>query len=261
LQLPALGMIPKIFLKPAINNFSSINNRLLEIATQNLKQYFSLHDSGKKVKTILFLSTLEQEGKTVIAGNISRKLIEEGNKVLMLNFSKSQKQSTHQGRFSFLSRLLGYHDSRINIKSPFLDNPTNYLPISEYFFCKIDNHFYSAKNYGDILEQNNINISYVPDYVFIEIPALIFNNYPSDLIAQSDLSVLICRANRLWSVADQTAMNELLPLSGNKMVFIVNGVELQELESLVGELPKKSSKFRKKLKNLLRFQFFSKNQI
>jgi polysaccharide biosynthesis transport protein len=261
LQLPSLGMIPKIFLKPETNNFSFINNRLLEIATQNLKQYFSLHDSGKKVKTILFLSTLEQEGKTVLAGNISRKLIEEGNKVLILNFSKSQNQSTHQGRYSFLSRLLGYHDSRINIKSPFLDNPTNYLPNSEYFFCKIDNHFYSAKNYGDILEQNNINISYVPDYVFIEIPAIIFNNYPADLIAQSDLSVLICRANRLWSEADQTALNELLPLSGNKMAFIVNGVELQELESLVGELPKKSSKFRKKLKNLLRFQFFSKNQI
>ncbi len=261
LKLPSLGMIPKIYLKPSTNNFSFINNRLIEITTQNLKQYLSLHDSGKKVKTILFLSTLEQEGKTVIAGNISRKLIEEGNKVLMLNFSKSQKQIAHQGRFSFVSRLLGYHDSRIDIKSPFLDNPTNYLPNSEYFFCKIDNHFYSAKNYAEILEQNNIHISYVPDYVFIEIPALIFNNYPSDLIAQSDLSVLICRANRLWSEADQTALNELLPLCVNKMVLIVNGVELQELESLVGELPKKSSKFRKKLKNLLRFQFFSKNQI
>ena len=101
----------------------------------------------------------------------------------------------------------------------------------------------------------------MPDYVFIELPALIFNNYPSDLVAQSDLSILICRANRLWSEADQSALKDLLPLTGSKIGFIINGVELNELESLVGELPKKSSEFKIKIKNLIRFQFFSNNQI
>jgi uncharacterized protein involved in exopolysaccharide biosynthesis len=261
LNLPSLGMIPKIFLKPAINNFTIINNRLLEIATQNLKQYLSLHDPNKEVKTILFLSTQEHEGKTVIAGNISKKLIQEGKKVLMLNFSKAHEQTVHQRKYSFLNRLLGYQDPRINFKSPFLDNPINYLPPSEYFFCKMDNQFFNSKNYTEILEQNNISINYVPDYVFIELPALLFNNYPADLVAQSDLSILICRANRLWSAADQSALNEIAPLLGGKVSFIINGVELQELESLVGELPKKSSEFRKKIKNLIRFQFFSNNQI
>lgn len=261
LNLTALGMLPKIFLKPAIKNFPAINNRLFEITTQNLKQYLSLHDSGSSVKTILFLSTLEQEGKTVIAGNIAKKLIEEGKKVLMLNFSKTSEQFFHQRKYSFVNRILGYQDPRINKKSSFLDSPANYLPSDEYVYCKIDNHFYDVKNYSEILEQNNIQISYVPDYVFIELPALIFNNYPSDLVAQSDLSILICRANRLWSEADQSALKDLLPLTGSKIGFIINGVELNELESLVGELPKKSSEFKLKIKNLLRFQFFSNNQI
>lgn len=261
LNLPALGMIPKIFLKPSINNFPFINNRLFEITTQNFKQYLSLHDTGNEVKTIFFFSTLEQEGKTVITGNLAKKLIEEGKKVLVLNFSKSTNVKIRQRKFSFINRLLGYQDPRINSKSPFLDNPINYLPTSEYFFCDINNHLYNAKNYKEILEQNNISLSYVPDYVFIELPALLFNNYPADLVAQADLSILVCRANRLWSAADQSALNDILPLTGNKICFIVNGVELQELESLVGELPKKSSEFRKKLKNILRFQFFSNNQI
>ncbi len=261
LNLPSLGMIPKIFLKPATNNFSFIKNRLLDITTQNFKQYLSLHNSGKSVKTILFLSTLEKEGKTVIAGNISKKLIEEGKKVLMLNFSKTPEQKIKQRKYSFLNRILGYQDPRIDIKNPFLDNPTNYLPSSEYFFCNLDIQFLNTKNYVEILEHNNISIDYIPDYVFIEIPALLFNNYPADLVEQSDLSILICRSNRLWSEADQSALNELLPLSGSKMSVIINGVELQELESLLGELPKKSSEFRKKIKNLIRFQFFSKNQI
>ena len=261
LNLPSLGMIPKIFLKPATNNFSFIKNRLLDITTQNFKQYLSLHNSGKSVKTILFLSTLEKEGKTVIAGNISKKLIEEGKKVLMLNFSKTPEQKIKQRKYSFLNRILGYQDPRIDIKNPFLDNPTNYLPSSEYFFCNLDIQFLNTKNYVEILEHNNISIDYIPDYVFIEIPALLFNNYPADLVEQSDLSILICRSNRLWSEADQSALNELLPLSGSKMSVIINGVELQELESLLGELPKKSSEFRKKIKNLIRFQFFSKTQI
>jgi uncharacterized protein involved in exopolysaccharide biosynthesis len=261
LNLPALGMIPKIFLKPATNNFAFINNRLLEIATQNFKQYLNSQDSGNAIKTVLFLSTLEKEGKTVIAGNISRKLIQEGKKVLLLNFSKTHEQTIHQRRYSLMNRLFGYQDPRINFKSPFLDNPANYLPPSEYFFCNMDDRLYNSKSYTEILEQYNISISYVPDYVFIELPALLFNNYPADLVAQSDLSLLICRANRLWSEADQSALNEISPLLGSKVSFIINGVELQELESLVGELPKKSSKLRKKIKNLLRFQFFSKNQI
>jgi len=45
------------------------------------------------------------------------------------------------------------------------------------------------------------------------------------------------------------------------MNFIINGVELNEVESVLGDLPKKSSPIRKKIKNLFRFQFFSKNQI
>jgi hypothetical protein len=75
------------------------------------------------------------------------------------------------------------------------------------------------------------------------------------------MSILVCRSNRLWAEADQAALNNLLPLAANKMHFIINGVELKEVESLLGDLPKKSSGLRKKVKNFFRFQFFTKNQI
>jgi hypothetical protein len=90
---------------------------------------------------------------------------------------------------------------------------------------------------------------------------VIYNNYPAELVAQADMSILVCRSNRLWSEADQTALNGLLPLCEPRMHFIINGVELQEVESMLGDLPKKSSWLRKKIKNLFRFQFFSKTQI
>ena len=45
------------------------------------------------------------------------------------------------------------------------------------------------------------------------------------------------------------------------MQFILNGVELREVESLLGELPKNGSKTRIKVKNILRFQFYNNNTI
>ena len=261
LQLPAAGMLPKIFLNPGRVNLSFIQNRLVEIATQNIEQFLTASNSGKPVKTILFLSTQEKEGKSVAAGNLAAKLIQEGKKVLLLNYSGPKQPATMQRKFPLLNRILGYTDPRIDFNNPFLAQPSTYLPASQYFTYNLNEQFYKATSYTDILEQNNISISFVPDYVFIELPALLYNNHPAGLVSLADMSVLICRSNRLWSEADQASLNTILPITGQNMAFIINGVELKETESLLGDLPKKSSSFRKKIKNIFRFQFFTKNQI
>ena len=46
-----------------------------------------------------------------------------------------------------------------------------------------------------------------------------------------------------------------------KLRFIINGVAFDEVESLLGELPKNRSKMRKKIKNIMRFQFNSTSKI
>jgi len=56
-------------------------------------------------------------------------------------------------------------------------------------------------------------------------------------------------------------MTSLLEISASKISFIVNGVDINEIESVLGDLPKKRTKFRKKIKAMFKFQFFSKNQI
>jgi len=65
----------------------------------------------------------------------------------------------------------------------------------------------------------------------------------------------------LWTEADQSVLDNILPFTGSKLSFIVNGVAIKEVEALMGDLPKKGSEFRKKIKNFLTFQFFSKNQL
>ena len=112
----------------------------------------------------------------------------------------------------------------------------------------------------DILESNNIDWI-KPEFVIIEIPAIIYSNYPAELIANADLDILVCRSNRTWSDADESAIINLREACGSNLKIIVNGVNLNEIESVLGDLPKKRTKFRKKIKSVFQFQFLSKNQI
>ncbi len=261
LELPGLGMFPKILLNPRVKDPSFVNHRIIEIITQNLLQFISAQKSDKQPKTILCFSTQKMEGKSVIAGNIAKTLKENGKRVLVLNHTNSSPKVIPNRKYSLLNKIFGYKDPRIDLDNPMLADASSYLEDDEYFTYEINNYFYKAKTYKDILKYNKIDLEVDPDFVIIELPAIIFTNYPAELFTQSDLDLLICRSNRLWSESDKTALENLLPLAGSKMNFVLNGVELKEIESMLGDLPKKRSKFRKKLKSVFRFQFFNKNQI
>ncbi|CAH8283615.1 hypothetical protein EV196_102500 [Mariniflexile fucanivorans] len=259
--LPSLGMIPKMILDPGSINLPFIQNRLIEIITQNILLFFGNQVSEKKVKTIVVFSTQKMEGKSVIAGNIAKTLKQEGKNLLLLNYDGVQEPLKQQAKLPIINKILGYSDPRIDFNNPFLAHASTYLDSTEYANYKLDNTFYNAKSYSDIIHKNNISLSNEPDFVIIELPALIYHNYPTELITQSDLGILVCRSNRVWSESDKTAMSNLLNTSASKINIVVNGVNINEIESVLGELPKKRTKFRKKIKAMFRFQFLSKNQI
>ena len=91
----------------------------------------------------------------------------------------------NQGKSSILNKILGYPDSRIDSDNQFLADASSYLDASEYRSYAMDRKFYNAKNYTDILEQNNFHLDNTPDFVIIELPAIIYNNYPSELITNA----------------------------------------------------------------------------
>lgn len=259
--LPALGMMPKMILDSGSFNLAFIQKRLIELITQNILQYFGTHSPETLIKTIIVFSTQKMEGKSILAGNIAKTLKEEGKKVVVLNYDGTPNPALKQSKFHLITKILGYSDPRTDLNSPFLAKPSSYLEKTEYHSYKMDQQFYEAKTYSDIFQQNNINLNYTPDFVIIELPALIYNNYPAALMSNSDLGILVCRSNRVWTDADQSAISNLLVESASKIKFIINGVSINETESLLGDLPKKRSNFRKKLKTIFSFQFFSKNHI
>jgi polysaccharide biosynthesis transport protein len=282
LKLPNLGVIPKILINSRKINLPFIVNRLLELIIQNVEMCHKISKSEKPTETLLFFSTLSQEGKSVVIGNLARKLKMQGKKVLVLNFNR---ESLHQAeisqtgytdippvssatapvrkhrKFSVVRWILGYPDPRIDIESQFLKNPEEYLSGDEYKYYRIDERFYSVSNYQEILDQNGYRLSFIPDYVLIELPPILFYPYPPSLISNAGIPVLVCRANRVWTEADQGVLDILMKLTEQQTHFILNGVEPLVVESVLGDLPRKRSWIRRAIKNLFRFQFLTANQL
>ena len=260
LGMPALGMIPKIYLKPGIENFAQLKKRLIERITQHIEQALE----GKPAKTpriIAFLSTQEKEGKSVLAGNILKELKLEGYQAMLINLSNPDAKFQSRRSFPIFHRLLGYQDPRIQYDHPFLAGPSGYLGKNEYLTSRPDQPAHPVNDRHELLKAYGVDPAVQPDFVLIELPALLVQNFPACVLRHADFSVVVCRSNRMWSEADQGALNTVLPIVQSNIRCLVNGVEMQELESIVGELPKKRSRLRKYLKNLFRFQFFTKNQF
>jgi hypothetical protein len=57
-----------------------------------------------------------------------------------------------------------------------------------------------------------------------------------ELIKQFNLAFLVCRANRNWVSADQTALDSFVRISGIKPHIILNDVELDLVEEIFGKI-------------------------
>lgn len=280
--LKAVGVFPKVYLKTGSLNFLFVTNRLLEIAIQQIDLLIGIKPDINEPRTLLFVSSLSNEGKSTAAGNIAWKLKMLGKKVIFLSFTQdslSQTETSQIGypadykpepaesfshskkRTPWLSRMLGYTDNRINVASPFLQKTENYLTPAEYAQYKVDADYFSTRSFKELVEKNTAKTDSKPDYILIEIPPILYYSFPPQLVASADLAVLVCRANRVWTAADQGALEMLKEVTTHEPAIFVNGIELQVIESVLGDLPKKRSRIRRIIKNLVRFQFFTRNHV
>jgi uncharacterized protein involved in exopolysaccharide biosynthesis len=97
---------------------------------------------------------------------------------------------------------------------------------------KVDKLFYQAKA-EDIVPVERMDEA---DILIIELPPLIMNDYPVELIREFDMAFLICNANREWGKADQTALNSFTKISGITPQIILNEVDMEIVEEILGKV-------------------------
>ena len=77
-----------------------------------------------------------------------------------------------------------------------------------------------------------------------------------------DYTFLVTRANRAWSEADKNALNLFNEATtGPEPTIILNGVKVLEMDTVVGDLPKKRSLVRRWAKQAVQFRFFTKTSV
>jgi len=274
------GVFPKILLKTGGLNFVFIVNRLIEFIVQQIE--LDSHKVDHRPFTIMLVSSQGKEGKSTLLMNLAVKFKSNGKKVVALNYSteslKLQEESqmgyppdflsnykpdkkVKQKKFSILGWIFGYPDKRINYNSEFLAPPSEVLSPEEYYIYDINKLYYSSKTVVQLASDTGVKALQDIDILLLEIPAILYYSFPTSLPASADCSLLVCRANREWSDADAKALKTYAGFSTNSPLLVLNGTDVEELESALGELPKKRGFFRRKLKRILQFQFFSRQQI
>lgn len=270
-RLKSIGVMPKIIGPYRKYDMPFITNRLIELLLQEIK-FLTCGDDDTALrnqsKLIIFFSNSPKEGKSFLANKAVDKIRSVGDRVLYMNYkfasdadedALSEKKSQGSHLFKSLGRTLksvsltkGGRKSAEILKS--VENSDN-------IWYTIDDTFPEKKDLFDLDTTREINSFDNFKYIFLEIPPLLHHFYPSSVIRQSDLNILVTRSNREWKNADTAAIETYSQFSKSQPMIFLNGTEIEEIEGVLGVLPKRRSKIRRMLKQLLRFQFYTKSSI
>jgi len=208
-KMKLAGAFPRIGSSAQARELAVISNRLIDIIIQNLK--LSLGKKGdieEKPKLILIFSTQSGMGKTLLTQKIINRLREMGQNVLFANYSKDNDVEIEE-------------DYNYSITYPIGDNFIDISSLPEL----IDGKNIRKQNYGY-------------DYIFIEIPSIIYNNYPLTLVNMADSLLYIISATSSLNKADRTALETFAEVSESEPMVVLNEVELYNLEELLTSVPK-----------------------
>jgi hypothetical protein len=187
-----------------------MENTLLDYAVSNLKIELENNPQSSNNYLITIISSRELEGKSYAAQKLAEKLYSLDYSVLYIsNDDNCEDAETDDRRF----RTLRYD---------------------------ITSRLFSAKTEENLLpEFSRVNRNAF-NFIIVEIPAISVNALPNQLIRNSRLSLLVLDARRSWTAADENIMKLFRKAAGeeNKIMLWLNQVEPEDLENMVGAMPK-----------------------
>ncbi len=220
------GLFPNLSSKKRNIDYEYIQSKSLDVLVRNLMLNKNERTKDTRPTVCAIFSNQPGEGKSFITTLLLKKLAGFDFRLLFLSYD----DITAEG-FDF------------RIYKP----DTSFLKISEFTQLNAE---WSGIEIGDY------------DFVFIEIPGIIQNSYPLELFKNINISYIVTRANRAWGYADTTALKDVLSMNPEyPPKMILNGVDVYEMENILGDLPRRRSLIRRVFKNILRLRFFSRSKF
>lgn len=214
------GAYPYLFSRNFANELSQISTRLIDMIIQNIKlNVASLKPEPEKPYVILIFSTQNGVGKTLLAHKIINQMRSMGNKVLFLNYRAEDYEIEEDEDFN--------HSFHYTVKSNFID----VADLQQL----VDNRY---------LRKNNTPY----DYIFIEIPSIVYHTYPIKLLSEVDLSMFVVKSSNSFTRADKTALRSFREAAPKNFLVVLNEVELYNLDELLTEIPKNRTGWMNRIK-------------
>jgi len=225
--LDAVGALPVLYKNN--QHHQQISQTLIGQIVTNIKLKISPNQVGRSTPLILLSSTQPQEGKSFVGNKIAEHFLKSGANVLHIQPSDSENTQLEGGKLTYPS-------------NKYLSELKD---ISELISAWIDPNDY--------------------DYCLLELPSLLSGNVPTQILKNSNISIITVSANRSWKKADRKAVQILLNYN-LPVEILVNGVAWESLENQVSEKEMSNPKWKNALKRVFRLEFnkkelFNTNQI
>ncbi len=235
--LKLMGAFPRIPLDPDSSiNYPLISSRAIDQIAQRIRlEDLKLKSHNDLPFMVFFISTREKEGKTYLATRVVEKLRASGSKVLYIK--PMEKSSSDEMKRQFAS----------------FDQP---LQAWDFEYAIPDN-FISIRNTNELL-RNYTFLTKGYHFLIIELPALLVQEYPATLTQSGNLSVLVGRATRTWNKADEEVLRLYQSSGEHTVLALLNGCQVDQLEGIIGEIPKRRSVLRRIFKRIVNVDFKKK---
>ena len=113
----------------------------------------------------------------------------------------------------------------------------------EYLVCQLNEYFSKYLTIDDDDQHS--------EFEFTKVASILHQTYEEDIVKNADVHILVVRANRKWSPADEHAVRVYSKLAGKKPLLFLNGVTTDVLEQVIGEVPKRRGPIRSFAFNLI----------
>jgi hypothetical protein len=229
-QMPLLGAFPKLPSKPDTKiDMNLLTSRAVDQITQRIRlEDLKQKSRGDQPFTIFVTSTREQEGKTFLGSRIAEKLRVSGMKVLFIKPQEKRSLAEFQAQFNTFAGMTEAWD----------------------FEYEIPENFISIRNINELL-RNFTFLTKGYQFIIIELPALLSSEYPAGLVHTGNLTLFVAKASRTWNKADDDMVSLYGTTASHPKCSVLNGCHVDNMESMVGEIPKRRSYLRKLIKKII----------
>ncbi|WP_417588586.1 GumC family protein [Owenweeksia hongkongensis] len=180
---------------------------------------------GSKGFSVLVFSIRDEEGKSFMAHNLAEEMTRLDKRVLLLS-SDEKIDSNGEGGYDFIQ-------------------------------YDINKNFLIASKLEDLVQDRNVQFSDY-DYIFMDFEAVLTEPYPIEVVEKFDMAICVVSSRLSWNKSDKFALEEFSSVLSTKPRLLLNGVDPDHMDSVLGEIKKTRSPLRKLIKTVLTLEFNSK---